>query len=108
MRRDIEHFLRQQQAVGGNHHHVVRRGAQLVDSSGGFGRKLAVTAQRRRLRDGQTVLGRVTLDRARLQFHAAPGGSVRLGQDERHRKAGFVDGGKRRRGKLRRTGKNDA
>jgi hypothetical protein len=107
---DVEGGARQDQAVGRDHHHVVvRRQQALVGGAGLFGalRILGVHAQRQRLQHLDAVRQGDLLDARCLQLHAAPGRTVRLGQHQRHREAGFEQRTQGDRGEFRRAGKDD-
>ena len=71
--RGIEHGLRKNEAIGGNHERIGPRGADA---------RAALSAQRLRLEHLETALQRETLDGVDRRLQAAPGGPVRLRQDE--------------------------
>lgn len=106
-RRDVEHFLRQDQPVRSNNHDVVRRSLQQFDCSRRFFGILAIASQGGRLRHRQTVLDRESLHRTRCQFQTAPRRPVRLRQHKRHMEPRRMNGGQRDSGKFGCSSKYD-
>jgi hypothetical protein len=106
--RQVQHPLRQDQAVGGDHQHVGPRGVQRGAAGFGLVRELAVQPQAARLGHRRAELEGQLLDRRRRQLHAPAGGTVGLGQHQRHDVARRMDRRQRDRRELRRAGKRDA
>jgi hypothetical protein len=97
MRREIEESRRQQRAIGGDDDEVGLRRAPAI----GFGGDEALG-----LCDGETSLKGEAFDGARRQAHAAPGRSIRLGDDERDFVTGFEQAAERLRGEFWRAGED--
>ena len=88
--RQREQPRRQDQPVGGDDDHLGRGGTEQRLGGAGVVGELAVEAQAARLRDRDPVRERERLHRRGQQLHAAPGGPVGLGQDERDLEPGRV------------------
>ena len=97
--RDVEHGLRQQQAVGGHHHDVGFHSAQhflcgLAFQAFGLGYL-------------KTEFERGFFDGRSLQLHAAPFGTVGLGEHQRDVEAGPGNGAQGGGGEIGGAGKNN-
>ena len=105
--RRVQHPLRKNQAIGRHHHHIALRshdGCLRASSLLGI---LAIQSQAARLCQGNAMCLRQLFDRRCLELHAPSGGSVRLGEYQRHRETGIEQSLQGNARKIRRTGKND-
>ena len=108
--RHLQRPDRQDEAVGGHHHHVglhrLHRRAGRLRLVG----KAPIQPQAARLKHlacGQAVRQRPLLDGRSLLFHAPAGGPVRLGEHQRHFKAGRAQALQRHAGKFGRASEDD-
>jgi hypothetical protein len=104
----IKHPLRQDQSVGGHHHDIGPGRLDGGAGGGGLFGKFAIQSQAARLGHGDAMLQCALLDGRGLQLHAAPGGTVGLGQ---HQGDGETRGKQAFKGHARelgRAGKNDS
>ncbi len=106
--RRIQSPLRQDQSISGHHHRVsLRKGNGLLGELRVFW-VFAIQAQAARLCQRHVVLERHLFDGRGLQFHAAPCGSVGLGQHQHHFVASRHNPLQRGGGKFGRARKNNA
>ena len=106
--RQREQPRRQDEAVGGDDDHVGRRGDERLPGRCRIVGEAAVQTQTARLADGDRVLEGKRLDRRRRDLHAAAGGSIGLGEDERDVEARGVQPGERDARELRRSGEGES
>ena len=103
----IQHPLRQDQTVGGHDHHVRLRIQQSLACRRSILRIFAVQTQAHGLFHANAMSQCALLDGRSLQFHAATGRAIRLGQYQRHVKTCLQQALQGYTRKLGRASKND-